>query len=241
MSAVLNAFGQPIGAPLPNWTPPPPPPRQALAGQWCRLEPLLPDVHGEELFAATRGEGLEPTWTYLPYGPFPDRAAYQSWLDEAARPGDPLFYAIRDARSGRVQGLASFLRIQPASGSLEIGHLYFGPALQRTTAATEALYLLIAWAFAAGYRRCEWKCDALNEPSRRAAQRLGFSYEGTFRQATVYKGRNRDTVWYAILDREWPALKAVHEAWLAPANFAGDGHPAFRLSDLTLPLLAARG
>lgn len=241
MSSVLNAFGQPIGAPLPNWTPPPPPPRQTLAGQWCRLEPLRPEAHGDDLFAATRGAELESTWTYLPYGPFPDRADYQEWLNEAARTTDPLFYAIHEGTTGRAQGLASFLRIQPASGSLEIGHLYFGPALQRSTAATEALHLLIAWAFAAGYRRCEWKCDALNAPSRRAAQRLGFSYEGTFRQATIYKGRTRDTAWYSILDREWPALKAVHEAWLAKANFDAAGRPGFRLSERTAPWLAARG
>jgi RimJ/RimL family protein N-acetyltransferase len=181
------------------------------------------------------------TWTYLPYGPFVDTASHRDWVAEAAAGDDPQFHAIVDAASGQALGVASYLRIAPASGSIEVGHIRYAPALQGTVAATEAMYLMMQRVFALGYRRYEWKCDALNAPSRRAAQRLGFSFEGVFRQATVYKGRNRDTAWYSVIDREWPALDEVFRRWLAPGNFDGGARQRESLSALTAGLLARRG
>ena len=228
----LNALGQPIGDDLAGWTPPPRPPRQPLAGRFCRLEPLDGSIHTADLFAASALDRDGRTWTYLPVGPFDSLEAYTSWVESSSASTDPLFFAIIDARSGRAAGVASYLRITPGSGTIEIGHLHFSPALQRTPAATEALYLLIARAFALGYRRCEWKCDALNEPSRRAADRLGFTFEGVFRQATVYKGRSRDTAWYAIVDRDWPAIERGFRRWLDPANFDPAGRQRAALGSL---------
>jgi RimJ/RimL family protein N-acetyltransferase len=173
-------------------------------------------------------------WTYLPYGPFEDLTAYRAWLDAVAGRRDPMFFAIVAAE--RAVGVASFLRVKPAEGSIEVGHLAFSPALQRTTAATEAMALMMATAFdELGYRRYEWKCDALNGPSRRAALRLGFVYEGTFRQASVVRGRNRDTAWFSVTDIEWPRLKAAFGQWLAPGNFGPDGRQRVSLSALTRP------
>ena len=149
---------------------------------------------------------------------------------------DPLFHAIIDSATGKAIGVASYLRIDPASGSIEVGHINYSPLLQRTPAATEAMYLMMQRVFELGYRRYEWKCDALNARSRAAAQRYGFSFEGVFRQATVYKGRNRDTAWYAAIDQEWPALQAAFLQWLDPANFDQDGRQRVRLADLTGPI-----
>ncbi|MDT8343052.1 MAG: GNAT family protein [Thermohalobaculum sp.] len=230
------AADQPTGAPLPGWTPPPAPGRRVMAGRLVRLEPLTAD-HAAALHAANTAA---PNWTYLPYGPYATPAAYEEWVSEVSRHADPLFFAVIDPAEGPL-GVASYLRITPASGSIEVGHINFSPRLQGRPGATEAIFLMMAWAFDAGYRRYEWKCDALNAPSRRAAQRLGLSYEGIFRQATVVKGRNRDTAWYAAIDAEWPALKAAFETWLDPANFDADGRQRRRLSDLTRPLLAATG
>jgi len=144
-----------------------------------------------------------------------------------------MFYAVREKNSGRAQGVLSFLRIAPEAGSIEVGHINYAPILQRTPAATEAIFLLADWLFGAGYRRFEWKCDALNMPSRRAAQRFGFSYEGVFRQAAVVKGRNRDTAWFAMIDKEWPAMRSAYETWLAPSNFDANGKQRERLGDMT--------
>jgi len=210
---------QPVGTPLPGWTPRARPVREGLNGRTCRLEPLSMATHADTLFEANSADTTARMWTYLPYGPFETRANYRSWMERACQADDPLFFAIIDGRTGKAAGIAAYLRIEPASGVIEIGHLAFSPALQRTTAATEALYLLIARAFALGYRRCEWKCDTLNAPSRAAAHRLGFTFEGIFRQAVVIKGRNRDTAWYSIIDTEWPARRAAFERWLAPENF----------------------
>jgi RimJ/RimL family protein N-acetyltransferase len=237
MQHVINDLGQPIGLALPDWTPPPPPPREPISGRFCRLEPLDADTHAQALYAANALDTEGRLWTYLPYGPFPTFESYRPWVETAARSRDPLFYAIVAAESGRAVGLASYLRIAPEAGSIELGHLCYSPRLQRTSAATEAIYLLLEQAFQLGYRRCEWKCDALNAPSRAAALRLGFSFEGLFRQATVYKGRNRDTAWYAIIDRDWPALRKAYARWLAPANFDEQGRQRMRLSALTAPLL----
>lgn len=236
-----NAFGQPVGPDLPGWTSPPAPPRSALEGRLCRLEPLDPQRHGDDLYGAQADDRDGRDWTYMGYGPFPDRAAYRSWMDATCMGSDPHFVAIVDRRDGRAVGVASWLRITPAAGSIEVGHIQYARRLQRSAIATEAMYLMMRQVFALGYRRYEWKCDALNAPSRRAAQRLGFSYEGVFRQALVYKGRSRDTAWYAMIDGEWPAFRRAYEAWLDPANFDADGRQRTSLSDLTGPLLHARG
>jgi len=226
-----NELGQPIGFPVPGWTARPRPERSVMAGRWCRVEPLEPERHGRDLFAANQADREGRMWTYLAYGPFADHGAYQAWLAGAAQSDDPLFHAIVDARSGQALGVASYLRIEPAVGVIEVGHIAYAPALQRTPAATEAMYLMMRRVFnELGYRRYEWKCDALNAPSRRAALRLGFTFEGVFRQATLYKGRNRDTAWYAVLDREWPERKAAFEAWLDPGNFDQEGRQRARLS-----------
>jgi RimJ/RimL family protein N-acetyltransferase len=169
----------------------------------------------------------------MPYGPFKSVATYREWMNATCRGDDPLFFAICPKTKGTPQGVASYLRITPASGSIEVGHLLYAPVLQRTPAATEAMYLMMKRAFELGYRRYEWKCDALNAPSRAAAQRLGLSFEGIFRQATVYKGRSRDTAWFAAIDGEWPRLEQAFQMWLDPNNFDADGNQRLRLSDLT--------
>lgn len=228
----------PVGPALPGWTPPPAPPRAPMAGRWCRLEPLDAATHADALFAANAAD--EAIWTYMAYGPFPTVAAYRDWIAAFALGDDPLFFAIRD-ETGAARGVASFMRIAPAAGAIEIGNICLSPALQGARAATEALTLMIARAFSLGYRRVEWKCDALNAGSRRLAQRLGFSFEGVHRQAIVVKGRNRDTAWYSVIDGEWPALSAAYAAWLDPANFDAEGRQRTRLSDITRPLLACEG
>ncbi|WP_231589275.1 GNAT family N-acetyltransferase [Chromobacterium sp. LK11] len=219
----VNALGQAVGLPLADWREAAWPPKTDLQGRFCRLEPLQAERHGPALFAAMSVDADARNWTYLSYGPFADYADYYGWLAEQQRLRDPHFYAIVDAANGEALGVAAYLRIDPAMGCVEVGHLNFSPLLQRRPAATEAMYLLMRQAFALGYRRYEWKCDALNLPSRRAAERLGFRFEGVFRQAMVYKGRNRDTAWFSILDHEWPALRQAFEAWLSAGNFDAAG------------------
>ncbi len=223
---------------LSAWRPPRRPDAGRLEGRWAVVERLRAGAHAEALFAANRES--DAIWDYLPYGPFADLDAYLGWIAGTASGEDPRFHAILDRETGRWGGVASLMRIKPEAGSIEVGHINLAPCLQRTRAATEAMYLLMRWAFEAGYRRYEWKCDARNLASRRAAERLGLSYEGIFRQAAVVKGRNRDTAWYAAIDGEWPRLKAAFEAWLDPANFDAAGRQRRRLSDLTAPILAAR-
>jgi RimJ/RimL family protein N-acetyltransferase len=237
----LNEFDQLIGFPVADWTPPPWPPREVLDGAFCRLEVLEPAVHAKALFDLNAMDVDGRSWTYLAYGPFDSLESYETWMKTACSAADPLFFAILTKATDRPAGIASYLRITSSSGSIEVGHIHYSPTLKRTPAATEAMYLMMQRAFELGYRRYEWKCDALNAPSRAAAQRLGFSYEGTFRQATIYKGRNRDTAWYAIIDKEWPALQAAFLAWLDPRNFDDQGKQRTRLSDLTSPLLKQRG
>ncbi|WP_374403170.1 GNAT family N-acetyltransferase [Niveibacterium sp.] len=236
MPVTTNAFGQPVGAEVPNWSPPPWPGGVALQGRFCRVEPLDPARHAEELFAADALDHDGSSWTYLPYGPFTSLDEYRAWLTDMAAGQDPCFYAIVDAATGRAVGVCSYLRIDPAAGPIEVGHLHFSPLLQGKPAATEAMFLMMQQAFALGYRRYEWKCNSLNEPSRRAALRLGFTYEGCFRQARIDRGRNRDTTWYSVIDAEWPALKALFEQWLAPENFDEDGRQRVALSALTASL-----
>jgi RimJ/RimL family protein N-acetyltransferase len=236
-----NALGQPVGAPLPDWKPRPRPPRTSMEGRFCRVEPLDPDRHGADLYAANSLDKDGRNFTYLSGGPFATREAYFEWLNGFCRGDDPLFHAIVDLAGGKPVGVASFMRIDPANGVIEVGHINYSPLLQRKPAATEAMVLMMRRAFELGYRRYEWKCDALNAPSRAAAQRLGFSYEGLFRQAIVYKGRTRDTAWYSIIDGQWPALRAAFERWLDPSNFDAQGNQRVSLSSLTGPLVKQRG
>ena len=236
-----NPLGQPIGFPLPEWRAPPRPPREPVAGRYCRVEPIDPDRHAAELYEANRRDPSGRAWTYLFAGPFDTFEAYRQWMTSSCLSDDPLFHAIIDGATGKAIGVASFMRIDLKNGVIEVGNINYSPLLQRTRAATEAMYLMMKRAFALGYRRYEWKCDSLNAPSRAAAQRLGFSFEGIFRQAVVYKGRNRDTAWYAILDREWPAIRAAFERWLDPANFDSEGRQRLRLTELTRPLLHKSG
>jgi RimJ/RimL family protein N-acetyltransferase len=201
-----------------HWKPVVAPRKVVLEGQVVRLEPVDPDRHAHALFSAQ--VGAPELWDYLPYGPFGSEAEFTEWLRERAATDDPLFYAILDRSSMQARGMASYLRAVPGDGVIEIGHIWFAPELQRTSQATEAMYLMARHVFDdLGYRRFEWKCNELNEPSRRAAARLGFTYEGTFRQHMVVKDRNRDTAWFSMLDGEWPIVRAAFEAWLEPDNF----------------------
>ncbi|MGD9614421.1 MAG: GNAT family N-acetyltransferase [Alphaproteobacteria bacterium] len=218
-----NQFGQPVGAPLPGWTPRPPPPRIAMTGRLCTVEPLDPERHAAQLFAAF-AEDDGRMWTYLPRGPFASLAEYREWAEGAVRLDDPLTHAIIDNATGAAIGTAAYMRIDPAFGVIEIGSITYSPRLQRRPAGTEAMYLMMRRVFdELGYRRYEWKCNSLNMPSRAAALRLGFQYEGLFRQATLTRGRNRDTTWFSVIDREWPALRTAFERWLDPANFDAAG------------------
>ncbi len=219
----------PVGPPVPGWEPVPPPAHEGVAGRWCTLEPLRRH-HAGPLHAAYAGDrgGM---WTYMPWGPFADATELEAvirWIE--AQP-DWHGYAVATPGAG-PQGMACYLRIDPSNGVVEVGAIAYAPGLQRTTAATEAMFLMADRAFAAGYRRYEWKCDALNAASRAAADRLGFTYEGTFRQAVVSKGRNRDTAWYSIVDHEWPSLRAAYLRWLDPANFDPAGRQRHRLAEL---------
>jgi RimJ/RimL family protein N-acetyltransferase len=204
-----------------------------MEGRYCRIEPIDPDRHAADLHAANMGDTENRIWTYLPYGPFDSLDGYRAWLSAQCLGEDPLFHAVVDRRTGTAAGVASYLRIDPPVGVIEVGHINFSPRLQRTLAATEMMYLMMRRVFdELGYRRYEWKCDALNAGSRTAAERLGFRFEGVFRQATIYKGRNRDSAWYSIIDGEWPALKRAFEQWLDPANFDAAGRQHRRLSHL---------
>ena len=228
-----NEFGQPIGWPVPDWAPRPRPPRTPMEGRTCRVEPLDPAVHGDDLFAANAEDAEGCNWTYLGSNPLLETGAYRAWLDSIAGRDDPMFHAILDRRTGRAVGVATYMRIDPAMGVIEVGNINFSPRLQRTPIATEAMYLMMRRVFdELGYRRYEWKCDTHNAPSCAAAERFGFRFEGIFRQAVVYKGRNRDTAWFSIVDGEWPAIRAAFEQWLDPANFDADGRQRTRLSDL---------
>lgn len=241
MNVRLNEHRQPIGFPLPNWKPPPSPKREPMTGRYCRLEPLDPNRHAEQLFAANGADPQGRNWTYMGYGPFTTLDEYRTWIADNATKNDPLFYAIIDLADDQPAGVASYLRIAPAYGSIEVGHILYSQRLKRRPAATEAMFLMMRHAFELGYRRYEWKCDALNAASRAAAQRLGLSFEGIFRQASVYKGRNRDTAWFAAIDAEWPALREAFGLWLDPDNFDQNGQQRIRLSTLTQPILKQRG
>ena len=231
METRRNMHDQPIGPAVENWSPRSLPPLTPMVGRYSRVEPLDIEKHAADLHAANRLDGEGKNWTYLNSDPFNDLEAYRTWLTKMSSGSDPMFHAIIDARSGKAAGVAAYLRIDPANGVIEVGHINLSPLLQRTVVATEAMYLMMSRAFdELGYRRYEWKCDDLNAPSIAAAKRLGFTYEGTFRQALVYKGRNRDTAWYSIVDSEWPARKKEFERWLSPENFDGEGRQRTKLA-----------
>jgi len=236
-STHTNALGQPVGAPLPQWVAPPRIQRVTLAGRYCRVEPIHAVQHAADLFAANALDTSGAGWTYLSSGPFADLAAYRSWVEKVSLSDDPLFHAIIDLRTQKPVGSAAYMRIEPVHGVVEIGSLKFSPLMQKTPVATEAMYLMMRHAFELGYRRYEWKCDSCNAPSRAAARRLGFSYEGLFRQAMVNRGNNRDTAWFSIIDSEWPALNDAFTRWLAPDNFDAAGQQRVSLSSLTASLL----
>jgi len=233
MTQPTNTLGQPLDQLLPDWRVPALPPRETMQGRCCRLEPLEAERHARQLYDANALDVEDRNWTYLPYGPYDSFDSYRAWVESVSWGPDPLFFAIVDLDSAQAVGVASFMRIDPRSGSIEVGGLNFSPLLQRRPAATEAMFLMMQRAFDLGYRRYEWKCNALNTPSRAAALRLGFSFEGVFRQATVVKGRNRDTAWYSVIDGEWPALKQAYRRWLAAENFDAQGKQKLRLADLT--------
>src|SRR4051794_33210402 len=232
----LNEHGQPVGEAVAGWAGCPAPAPVVLEGRWVRLEPLTL-AHASDLHAATAGPGRESTWTYLADEMPPSAEAFER--DVGRRIATPGHVSLAIVPAGRAaEGMVSLMRAEPAQGVVEVGAIVLGPSLRRTTAATEAMWLLARHVFYLGYRRYEWKCDALNAPSRAAAARLGFRYEGTFRQALVYKGRNRDTAWFSITDRDWPGLAAAYDHWLAPGNFADPETGAdqrLRLSSLTIP------
>ena len=240
---LVDATGCPVGLPVPGWTPREPPRPAVIEGRYCRLEAWDAGRHADALFASLHAgtpQEVAVRWTYIPAGPFPDAAALAGWLDAwGATPGThPLVLVVTDGGEERVEGTASYLRTDVANGTVEVGAIVYSGALQRSRAATEAMYLMARHAVTdLGYRRYEWKCDALNAPSRAAAARLGFTFEGLWRQAVMYKGRNRDTAWFAFTDKDFAALSPAYEAWLDPSNFDAGGRQRTPLSTATAAAL----
>lgn len=219
-----NGFGQPIGPDVPGWSGCAAPEPQAMHGRFCSVVPLDPQQHVPDLYEAFLLDPEGRLWTYMSVGPFVDLQQMEAWAEAAVADTAQPCYAILEAGTGRALGTASYLRVKPAHGVIEVGSIAYAPMLQRTPAATEAMFLMMRHVFRdLGYRRYEWKCDALNAASRAAAQRLGFTFDGMFEQAIVYKGRNRDTAWYSVLDRDWPTLEAAFAKWLSPDNFDLNG------------------
>ncbi len=230
----MNQITQPIGHALPDWQPSSFPEAQTLNGSTCRLEPLNPAIHAEDLCRAFLQSNTESIWTYLPFGPFHmnDDSVFRQHLVEMSHSRDVMHFAVINLLTQQAVGTLALMRIDITHGVAEIGYVTFSPQLQRTTAATEALFLLLQYLFdTLSYRRCEWKCDHLNHPSRRAAERLGFQLEGIFRQAMVYKQRNRDTAWFAIIDQDWPTSRTAINHWLSADNFTTDGQQKQSLSE----------
>ena len=232
---MLNAFGQPVGPAVTTELPRPRPRPVTLEGRYIRVVPLRAD-HAEALYDRLGGADRAPLWTYIPTGPYTSLEAFADWVASAAASPDAVFFALEDLVADRPLGFCSLMRIDPQMGVVEIGFILFSKALQSTAAATEAMALIMGHVFDdLGYRRYEWKCDALNAPSRRAAERLGFRHEGTFRQAVVYKGRNRDTAWFSVIDRDWPRLRQGFRLWLDEANFDAMGRQIRRLEACRSP------
>jgi RimJ/RimL family protein N-acetyltransferase len=221
---------------LNNWNPRPKPARIVLEGRYCRLEPLDLKRHGEDLFATTNGPGSEALYRYLSEGPFESRAELDEWFVRRASSDDPLFFAVIDTATGRCEGRQALMRITPEHGVIEVGNVLWGPGIARTRVATEALFLHARYVFDdLGYRRFEWKCNSENAPSRRAAERFGFQYEGLFRQHMIHRGGNRDSTWFSMIDSEWPSLRAGFERWLAPENFDSRGQQKTKLVTRSKP------
>jgi RimJ/RimL family protein N-acetyltransferase len=217
---------------LKNWQPRQRPERKILDGRYVRLEPFNAEKHGDGLYEASAVADIDSRFAWLPDYPPETREAFQPWLDKAAASEDPLFFVLIDKASGKVAGRQTLMRIEPAPGVIEIGNIYWGPLVSRKPAATEAFFLFAQYIFdELGYRRYEWKCNNRNEPSKRAAERFGFQFEGIFRQHLVVKGENRDTAWFSIIDKEWPALRQAFQSWLDPSNFDTDGRQKNRLED----------
>lgn len=237
MSDLLNSYQQPVGPAVPDWTSRPAPQRCDISGHYCRLEPLDAQRHAAELHASYAQAADGRDWTYMSVGPFDDPVSYRRHVEKIAAGSDPLHYAVIDLGTQRAVGTLSLMRIDTTHGSIEVGQVMFSPLLKRTPISTEAQYLLMKYAFEGlGYRRYEWKCDSLNAPSRRAAERLGFRFEGIFRQHVIYKGRSRDTAWFAVIDRDWPLLRRAFNAWLAAENFDAQGRQRRSLSELRAEL-----
>jgi RimJ/RimL family protein N-acetyltransferase len=233
----INAFGQPVGLPVAGGFPRPRPPHVTLTARYGSLVPLR-EAQAEGLFQAFSKDTDGRSWTYMPGEPWKSVAETRAWCRTAQASADPMFWCIEDT-NGAPMGFCSFLRIEPDVGSIEVGNIHFAPGLQRTRLATEVMFVLMRFAFdELGYRRYEWKCDALNAPSRAAARRLGFTFEGVFRQARIVKGRNRDTAWFSVLDSEWPALRDSFDTWLDPANFDDEARQRQSLSALTQAALS---
>lgn len=227
-----NQYNQPIGHPVSNWSTRKNPTKPTLEGIYCRLEKIDPTRHLEDLYTVYGPDTTPMNWTYLPLVPFEHKLEFSAYLTSISQSQDPVHYAIVDKTSGKALGTLALMRIDKVQGTVEVGFVIYSDQLKRTRIATEAQYLLACYALdELGYRRYEWKCDALNEPSKQAALRLGFVYEGIFRNAVVYKGRNRDTAWFSIIDSEWPKIKSRLESWLAPSNFMSDGKQRKRLSE----------
>ena len=237
MSERRNRYDQPIGSPVAGWAERPRPSRRTLTGRYCRLEPVDPQRHAADLFAAYMDAPDARDWTYL----FQERpetlGLFREYLSNLANSEDPLHYAIVDTETAKPVGTAALMRIDPVHGVIEVGSIAYSPRIKRTCAGTEAMYLLMRLVFEdLGYRRYEWKCDSLNGPSRAAALRYGFTFEGIFRRAIVYKGRNRDTAWYSIIAEEWPRIRSAFDAWLDPKNFDARGRQRHDLKAMRPPL-----
>ena len=239
MSEFKNNLGQPIGFPMDHWNGCEHPRGAVMKGRLCRMEPIDAVRHSADLFEAFSLDLGQGNWTYMPYGPFTSESELRDWIVSTCSGDDPCFFSVIDTQTDKAVGVASYLRIEPSMGVIEVGHIHFSPLMQAKPIATEAMYLMMRQVFdGLGYRRYEWKCDVLNRPSCKAAQRIGFMFEGIFRQALMYKQRNRDTAWYSILDREWPIAKAVFEAWLDAGNFDDEGQQRNNMSQAMQEALA---
>jgi len=228
-----NQFGQVLDKSLEGWIACQRPAKTILQGRYCRLEPIVIDKHAAKLFEVLAIDNQGESWTYLPYGPFDSFPEFQTWLTTTMSDQDTLLYAIVDVKTGEPLGISGYLRINGEHGVIEVGHLHFSALLKRTSLASEAIYLMLKHAFDDyGYRRCEWKCNNLNEASKLAAARFGFTFEGIFRQNHVFKNRNRDTAWFSIIDGEWPSLKEKFEKWLDPSNFDTTGKQILKLLEV---------
>ena len=228
MSIISSRPVGPIVTPLPSGKLPDLSP---IHGRWMRLDPLDADRHVSELYESISGKNADDAmWSYMAFGPFPTLENFTEWLKQRQALRDPWFYTFVNNLTGKAMGMGAFMRADPANGAIEIGNIWLAPSLQRTREGTEALYLMMRYAFnVLGVRRLEWKCDALNAPSRRAALRYGFTFEGIFRQHFIIKGRNRDTAWFSMIDTEWPTVRAGFDAWLSPENFDEMAHEKAKL------------